>query len=282
MNFNLKKCTVCPIECKADRTKNRGICGAGDILEISSWNLHFGEEPPISGTQGSGTIFFTHCSLKCSFCQNYPISHLGHGRPFSGEKFIKTMLALQAEGAHNINFVTPTHYTPHILNALKKIKEKELKIPVVYNSSGYEKLDTLKALEGFVDIYMPDAKYSNSGTAAKLCNAKDYWEINKIALKEMRRQVGDLKLNGNGIAKKGLLIRHLVLPEDLSGTKEVLKFIALHINKNTYISLMSQYHPALYAVGDKVLGRRITKDEYDEAVQYTGEFGLENCYYQKL
>lgn len=282
MNFNLKKCTVCPIECKADRTKNRGICGAEDILEISSWNLHFGEEPPISGNQGSGTIFFTHCPLKCSFCQNYPISHLGHGRPFSEEKFIKTMLALQAEGAHNINFVTPTHYTPHILNALKKIKEKELKIPVVYNSSGYEKLDTLKALEGFVDIYMPDAKYSNSGTAAKLCNAKDYWEINKIALKEMHRQVGNLKLNGNGIAKKGLLIRHLVLPEDLSGTKEVLKFIALHISKNTYISLMSQYHPALHAVGDKVLGRKITKDEYDKAVQYTGEFGLENCYYQRL
>lgn len=280
MTFDLTKCNVCPIGCRADRTRSRGACGAGDVLEISSWNLHFGEEPPISGHQGSGTIFFAHCPLKCLFCQNYPISHLGHGVEFSREEFINMMLKLQDEGAHNINFVTPTHYTLQIIEALRMIKGNKLKIPVVYNCSGYEKTDTLKDLEGLVDIYMPDAKYSSSKSASKLCNAEDYWEINKEALKEMHRQVGDLQIDSSGIALRGLLVRHLVLPEDLSGTEEVLTYIAWEINKNTYISLMSQYHPAYKTVGDKILGRRLNRDEYSRAVQYAEALMLENCYCQ--
>lgn len=280
MLFDLTECSICPIECGTDRTRSRGSCGAGDILEISSWNLHFGEEPPISGNQGSGTIFFTHCHLKCLFCQNYPISHLGHGREFSQEEFIDMMLGLQKEGAHNINFVTPTHYTPHIINALEKIKPNKLKIPVVYNCGGYEKIDTLKALCGLVDIYMPDAKYSNSKSASDLCSAKNYWEVNKEALKEMHRQVGDLQIDSTGIAESGLLIRHLVLPEDLSGTTEVLRYIAMEISKDTYISLMSQYHPAYETVGNRVLGRRLKQGEYDRAVQYAEDLKLENRYCQ--
>lgn len=281
-DINLKKCIICPLECKTDRTKARGSCGADNVMEISSWNLHFGEEPPISGHRGSGTIFFTHCSLKCSFCQNYPISHLGNGNKVTEKEFIDIMLKLQDEGAHNINFVTPTHYTLHIIKALDKIKPQKLNIPVVYNCGGYERIETLKALEGLIDIYMPDAKFASSEAAAKLSKAKDYWETNKEALKEMHRQVGDLRIDSTGVAGKGLLIRHLVLPGNLSGTQKVLKFIAKDISDNTYLSLMSQYHPAHDAVGDKVLGKRLTWQEYNRAVKYAKELGLKNCYIQEL
>jgi putative pyruvate formate lyase activating enzyme len=279
--MNLTECRVCPLECGADRTKTRGSCGAKDLLEISSWNLHFGEEPPISGFRGSGTVFFTHCSMKCCFCQNYPISHLGHGREYTEQDFIKIMLELRDQGAHNINLVTPTHYSPQIKSALDKMRGK-LKIPVVYNCSGYEKVETLRELEGLIDLYMPDAKFSDNEAASKICNAKDYWDVNRRALKEMRRQVGDLKLDKQGIAQRGLLIRHLVLPDGLSGTEEVLRFIAREISPDTYVSLMSQYHPAHRGVGDKVLGRRLTQQEYDSAAGYSRKYGLNNCYYQWL
>ncbi|MBN2406269.1 MAG: radical SAM protein [Elusimicrobia bacterium] len=280
MSFDLKKCNICPIECGADRTRTRGFCGAGRSLEISSWNLHFGEEPPISGHRGSGTVFFTHCSLKCKFCQNYPISHLGNGKKYSKEDFMEIMLGLQRDGAHNINLVTPTHYAPQIIEALSMIKGGRLKIPVVYNSSGYEKVETLEALEGLVDIYMPDAKYSDSRKASGLCEAKDYWKVNKKAIKEMHRQVGGLMINRNGIAERGLLIRHLVLPGDLSGTGAVLKFIAEEIGPDTYLSLMSQYHPAHKAVKHETLGRKITKKEYEKAVDAAIGLGMSNGYFQ--
>ncbi len=282
LNHNLSECTLCPLECKTDRMEKSGVCGAGHILEISSWNCHFGEEPPISGASGSGTIFFTHCPLKCSFCQNYPISHLGNGRKYTEDEFINMMLGLQNKGVHNINLVTPTHYAVHIIAALRKIKGKELKIPVVYNTSGYEKVEMLKALEGLVDIYMPDAKFSDSNTAAGILNAEDYWEVNEKALKEMYRQVGNLKILENGIAERGMLIRHMVLPSGLSGTSKVLKFIAEEIHVETYISLMAQYHPAYDTVNDKVLGRRLTNKEYDEAVEYAESLGLVNCYIQEI
>ncbi|MFW6134391.1 MAG: radical SAM protein [Elusimicrobiota bacterium] len=281
MSFNLKKCNVCPIECGVDRTKNRGACGAGEKIEVSSWNLHFGEEPPISGIRGSGTIFFAHCSLKCIFCQNYPISHLGNGEEITREILSDIILDLQRSKAHNINLVTPTHYTPQIKDVLEKIKSEKLKIPVVYNCGGYEKSETLKELEGLVDIYMPDTKFSEPEVAEKLCNARDYREVNQKALKEMHRQVGKLNLSSNGIAKKGVLVRHLVLPNNLSGTEKILKFIAEELGKDTYISLMSQYHPAHKAVDNKLLNRKIYQQEYRDAVEMTKKLGLENCFYQK-
>jgi len=282
MNFDLKKCFICPLNCGADRTKSRGACGANDKIEISSWNLHFGEEPPISGSKGSGTIFFTHCSLKCSFCQNYPISHYGHGRVYSMEEFEDIMLRLQEEGAHNINFVTPTHYSFHIKEALEKvkIKEKKLKIPIVFNTSGYDKVETLRELEGLVDIYMPDMKFSSDENARKVCNASDYREVNMEAVKEMQRQVGKLKVNSEGIAEKGLLIRHLVLPENFAGTDKIIEFIAEETGCETYLSLMAQYHPACMAVGDKILGRRLNKKEYQEAVNLCRKAKLNNCFLQ--
>ncbi|MFC2061352.1 radical SAM protein [Elusimicrobiota bacterium] len=282
MSFNLRECSVCPLECRVDRLNENGLCGAGIDLAISSWNLHFGEEPPISGNRGSGTIFFAHCPLQCIFCQNYPISHMGHGNEFSEEEFIRMILRLQAEGAHNINFVTPTHYTPHIINVLEKIKGRELNVPVVFNCGGYEKVETLKKLDGLIDIYMPDAKFSDSAEAAEICNAEDYWEVNKNALKEMHRQVGDLEQDSDGIAQKGLLIRHLVLPGNISGTERVLEFIAGNISTNTYLSLMSQYHPAYKTVGDRLLGKEVDKELYDRLVDHALKLGLNNSYIQGM
>lgn len=282
MSLMLDNCTVCPVECGADRTNIRGSCGADSTVEISSWNIHHGEEPPISGINGSGTIFFTHCSLRCSFCQNYPISHLSNGNVFSKEEFISAMLELQEAGVHNINFVTPTHYSAQIIEVLSEIKGKELTIPTVYNSSGYDKLDTLKEFEGLIDIYMPDAKYSRSSSANQYCKVDDYWEINRKALKEMFRQVGHLELDNKRIAKKGLLIRHLVLPGDIAGTPDVLEFIAENISKDTYISLMAQYHPAHTAVGEGTLGRCLTNEEYNKTVEYVKDLGFSNIHIQEL
>ena len=273
----LRRCTVCPIGCGADRTRERGACGACDEIEVSSYNLHFGEEPAVSGSRGSGTVFFTHCPLRCIFCQNYPISHLGHGRPFSEEGFINLMLGLQGEGAHNINFVTPTHYTPQLISALKKIKGTRLTIPTIYNCSGYERVETLRKLQGLIDIYMPDSKFSENGSAGAVCRAKDYTEVNRAALLEMRRQVGDLKLNKDGVAVRGVIVRHLVLPGGLSGTLDVLRFISRKMGRKTHISLMAQYHPASDAAGHRILGRRITENEYAEAVREAEMLGFENC-----
>lgn len=264
-----------------DRRKFKGSCGAKDTIEISSWNLHFGEEPPISGRCGSGTIFFTHCPLKCIFCQNSSISHSGEGIEISEEEFIRIMLNLQSRGAHNINLVTPTHYTLQIIDGLKKIKGKELKIPVVYNCGGFEKVETLKAIDGLVDIYMPDIKFSDNVKASKLCNAKNYWNIVKPALKEMFRQVGDLKLSETGVAERGLLIRHLVLPGDFSGTEEVMRFIAGEISPLTYVNLMSQYHGDYKVAGDPILGESLTRSEYIKAVEYAKKEGLKNCCFQE-
>ncbi|MFH1415605.1 MAG: radical SAM protein [Elusimicrobiota bacterium] len=282
MNYRNNGCTICPRECGVDRSSSLGVCTAGEIMEISSWNLHLGEEPPLSGTGGSGTIFFAHCSLKCIFCQNYPISHMGHSRVFSEDEFIKIILELQEKGAHNINLVTPTHYSVSIKKALKKIKGDQLRIPVVYNTSGYEKVETLKTLEGLVDIYMPDAKYSESSLALKLSGAADYSEINRNAILEMQRQTGDLIIDINGIATRGLLIRHLVLPGNLSNTIGVLDFIAEKLGISTHLSLMSQYHPAYKTVGMDIFGRRLNEEEYAEAVEYAVSLGLENCFCQDI
>ncbi len=278
---SLSKCTLCPRECKVDRLVGRkGYCKATAVLEVSSYNPHHGEEPPLSGTRGSGTIFLTHCTMSCVYCQNYPISQLGHGNSESPATLADMTLELQKKGCHNINFVTPSHYVPQILEGLAIAADNGLDIPIVYNTSGYEKLATLELLEGVVDIYLPDMRYADTENAKKYSDASDYPEVNRAAIKEMHRQVGDLVLDDDGIAVKGLLIRHLVLPEDISGTNKTIEFIAGEISKNSYVSLMNQYFPAYKAVDIPPLDRRITLEEYKKAKAKMKQLGLNNGWTQ--
>lgn len=271
----LKQCTLCPRECNINRLEGKkGICKTGKLPVISSYFPHFGEESPLVGRHGSGTIFISYCNLLCIYCQNYEISHLGEGREVSLEEFAQMMLSLQYIGCHNINIVTPTHVVPQILAALEIAIEGGLNIPLVYNTSGYEKIETLRLLEGIVDIYMPDFKYGDSQIAKKYSHAPDYPEVARKALKEMHRQVGDLKLNSNGIAEKGLLVRHLVLPHGLAGTKEIMQFIAKEISPNTYVNIMAQYRPCGKAYQDSLINRPITMTEYKEAIKMALEAGL--------
>ncbi len=248
---------------------------------ISSYNLHFGEEPVLSGTKGSGTIFLTNCTLRCVFCQNYPISQLGAGKEYTVEEMADMMLELQEAGAHNINFVTPSHFIPQILKAILIAAEKGLSIPIVYNTSGYDAVDALRLLDGVVDIYLPDIKYSDNEVAKKLSRAKSYVEINRAALKEMHRQVGDLVVDENGIAVRGLIVRHLVLPNELAGTKEAMEFLAREISPNTVVSLMSQYFPAHKAYDFPEIARTITAEEYLKAIKYMEEAGLKRGWIQE-
>jgi len=281
LNKLLEKCHLCPRKCLVNRLQDeKGFCGAGRSVVVSSWNLHFGEEPPISGYRGSGTIFFTHCNLRCCFCQNYPISQLGNGQEVEISELARMMVRLQKLGAHNINFVTPTHFVPQIVEALGIAIEEGLKIPLVYNSGGYDAEETLQLLDGIMDIYMPDAKYSTPESGRTYSKAADYFEVNKKALLEMHRQVGDLKMDKEGIAKRGLLIRHLVMPQDVVGSRKVLEFIARNISKNTYMSIMAQYHPAHLAFEFPEISRRIYKREYDAVLKMADELGLERGWRQ--
>jgi putative pyruvate formate lyase activating enzyme len=283
LNKLLEKCHLCPRKCLVNRLQDeKGFCGAGRRVVVSSYNLHFGEEPPISGYRGSGTIFFTHCNLRCCFCQNYPISQLGNGQEVDISELATMMTKLQKLGAHNINFVTPTHFVPPIVEALEVAVGEGLKIPLVYNSGGYDSVETLQLLDGIVDIYMPDAKYSSPETARRYSKADDYFEVNKKALLEMHRQVGDLKMDKEGIANRGLLIRHLVMPEDVVGSRKVLEFIAKNISQNTYMSIMAQYHPAHLAFEFPELSRRISKREYDAVLKMADELGLERGWRQNF
>lgn len=256
---------------------------------VSSFHAHFGEEPPISGRNGSGTIFFTHCSLRCVFCQNHPISQLGQGKEVSVKELAEMMLKLEGKGCHNINFVTPTHYMPQILEAVFIAREKGLKVPLVYNCGGYESMEALEILDGIIDIYMPDMKYSDNSAAKKYSNAPDYCEINKIAVKEMYRQAGDLKIE-RGIAKKGLLIRHLILPENLAGSRKIFEFIANELSPAVYVNIMAQYYPC-HLAGDgrdrpllkfPEINRRITAREYVEAIKLAEKTGLKNGFRQVM
>jgi putative pyruvate formate lyase activating enzyme len=271
----LKECTLCPRKCEIDRTSDqRGFCRTGNKPFISSWGPHFGEEKPLVGRFGSGTIFFGNCNLGCIFCQNYSISHLGEGIEISFEKLADIMLSLQHEGCHNINLVTPTHQTPMIIRSLRIASEKGLNIPVVYNCGGYESLHAIKLLDGIVDIYMPDFKYSDPEMALRYSRAEDYPEAAKAAIKEMHKQVGDLLIDNRGIALRGLLVRHLVLPEGIADTAGVVKFIAGEISKDTYINIMDQYHPCFKAFDNPPLDRRITGREYSEAIRMPTDAGL--------
>lgn len=280
----LESCRVCPRECGVNRLKNDklGFCRSGLNPAISSASPHHGEEPPLSGTKGSGTIFFANCNLKCAYCQNYPISQMGHGAEKTPAELACQMLWLQEQGCHNLNLVTPTHFMPQILKALGIAKERGFSLPVVYNTSGYDSVEALRLLDGVVDIYLPDMRYSDNQAALKYSIAPHYAEVNRAAVKEMYRQVGNLVVDENGIAKRGLIVRHLVLPGGLSGTESIMKFLAEEISKDVYISLMSQYFPAYKATTMKELSRRITADEYDEAYDIKMKYGLENGWVQEL
>jgi len=271
----LSPCRLCPRNCGVDRLGGElGVCRAGRELMVSSAFPHFGEEDPLVGLNGSGTIFLTHCNLRCIFCQNYDISHGGEGREVDPEELADMMIALQNRGCHNINFVTPTHYTPQIVKALPFAIQKGLRLPLVYNCGGYESMETLRLLDGIIDIYMPDAKYSDPQAAKKYSKAPDYFEVMKQALKEMHRQVGDLKLDERGIAYRGLLIRHLVMPNGVAGTRKVVEFIAKELSTDSYVNIMSQYRPCYLAYKYPEIDRRITYAEYFEAINTAKEAGL--------
>ena len=279
--MDLKNCGLCPRKCKADRTVSKGFCGATDKIKIARASLHFWEEPCISGEKGSGTVFFSGCPLKCCFCQNYKISDECYGKEISEERLSEIFLELQKQGAHNINLVTGAPYVPMIIKSLDMIKG-ELKIPVIYNSGGYETKETLSMLKGYIDIYLPDMKYMGSEIAEKYSSAKDYPEIAKSAIKEMFSQVGKPIFDENGIMKKGMIIRHLTLPNNFSDTKDVLSFIAETFpEKEVLISLMSQYTPCHKASLHKEINRRISTLEYNKAVDFALSLGLSGFMQEK-
>ncbi len=278
----LARCELCPHRCGVNRLAGEhGVCRMGGLPKVSSWNLHPWEEPPISGTKGSGTIFFSGCTGRCRFCQNYPISQFGYGQEVSVERLAGMMLELQRKGAHNINFVTPTHFMPHILAALPHAVRGGFRLPLVYNTSGYERPEILRLLADVVDVWLPDSKYADDAVARRLSGFRDYVENNRAALREIYRQVGEeLVLDEKGLAVRGMIVRHMVLPEGLAGTAEVLRWIAAELSPRLHVSLMDQYFPAHRAVGDGVLGRKIAPEEYESALDAFDAAGLENGWYQ--
>jgi putative pyruvate formate lyase activating enzyme len=280
LKSRLSPCRVCPFRCGVDRFREAtGRCGMGQTLKVASWSLHHGEEPPVSGERGSGTVFLSGCPMACVFCQNYPISQLRHGREMETRELASHMVELQRQGAHNINFVTPTHFVPQIVEALDLAVQGGLSIPIVYNSSGYDDVDSLRMLEGIVDIYLPDMKYGDDERAFRYSGVNGYVETNWSAVAEMYRQVGDLELDEGGIAVKGLIVRHLVLPGGISGTDRVLEFLA-GLSSSIGVSLMSQYFPAHEAVDLPELGRKITEQEYEETLDLLDRFGFVNGWVQ--
>jgi len=271
---SLSACNLCPRRCGVNRLAGeKGYCSTTASLMVSSYGPHFGEEPPLVGFGGSGTIFLTYCNLKCVFCQNYDISHLGYGEVVSYDDLADMMLYLQRRGCHNINFVTPTHFVPQILIGVCKAALRGLHLPIVYNCGGYESLDVIKALEGLIDIYMPDIKFFDKKACEKYMNAPDYPEVVKAVVKEMHRQVGELVIE-NHIAVKGLLIRHLVMPSYVEDSKKILEFIRNEISKDTYVNIMNQYRPLYRAAEFREIARRPSYSEYREVVEYAEKIGL--------
>ncbi len=267
-------CVICPRLCKVDRPAGEtGYCGVGALPMVSSAGPHYGEEPPLVGCGGSGTIFFGGCNLGCVFCQNYSISHGREGSPTTPAQIARIMLLLQQRGCENVNFVTPTHVPPWLMEAVRLARLDGLKVPIVYNCGGYERVETLRLLEGTVDIYMPDAKYWDSEQARHYSNAPDYPELMRAALKEMHRQVGDLEIVG-GAARRGLLIRHLVMPNNVAGSRGVLDFIAREVSSNSYVNVMEQYRPTYRAHEFPPIARRPTVQEYSEARDHAARLGL--------
>ena len=279
---SLSSCSVCPRRCGADRAGGKtGYCRAGLDQVVYSYSPHHGEEPPISGTGGSGTIFFSFCNMKCLYCQNYYFSQLDEGKRVSVDRLAGMMIDLQKAGCHNINLVSPTHFVPQILSALEIAFSEGLTIPIVYNTGGYELANTIKLLEGVVDIYMPDMRYSDDKIAEKYSDAPDYVERNRESVCEMRRQVGDLVMDPAGIAIRGLLIRLLALPQGLSGTMDTLRFIRDHVGLSTYLSIMSQYYPTFKAYEYNEISRAVTPTEYKIIVDGARLLGLNNGWVQE-
>jgi putative pyruvate formate lyase activating enzyme len=276
LSSRLSSCNLCPRDCGVDRISGEtGECQTGANAEVSSYGPHHGEEAPLVGSRGSGTIFFTHCNLCCQFCQNYDISQAGRGDEVLPKAIASMMIELQAMGCHNINFVSPTHVVAQIVEALCLAVEAGLRLPLVYNTGGYDSLETLRLLDGIIDIYMPDTKYSDDSAGHKYSGVQNYWKINKAALVEMHRQTGDLVLNERGVAMRGLLVRHLVLPEGKAGSREVLHFLATEISKSTYVNIMDQYRPCYNAANFPELARRPTVEEMEQVFRWAAEEGLD-------
>lgn len=275
LNARLSECDICPRRCRVNRKAGeRGVCRVGGNAPVASFGPHFGEEAPLVGNNGSGTVFFSGCNLRCVFCQNYEISHMGEGGEVSAERLAGIFLSIQRMGCHNLNLVTPTHVTPQIVEALSLASSGGLSIPVVYNCGGYESVDTLEELEGVVDIYMPDVKFLDAEPAGRYCDAPDYPEVVRAALTEMDRQVGPLSLDPRGIALRGVLVRHLVMPGEASTTRRVIDFLADEIGKETYLNLMHQYRPCGRALEFPEIGRRTAAGEWREARDYALERGM--------
>ncbi len=273
---HLENCDLCPRYCHVNRRRSiRGaVCRTGERAFVHSFGAHHGEEDVLRGWRGSGTIFFAWCNLRCQYCQNFEISQLGEGTAVEPEEIVAMMLRLQAEGCHNINFVSPSHVVAQILAATRIAAQAGLRVPLVYNTGGYDSPEALALLDGVIDIYMPDMKYADAATARKYSKIRDYPAINRAAVKEMRRQVGDLQVDERGIAQRGLLVRHLVLPDNLAGTREALRFIAEQVSPDTYVNLMAQYRPCYKASEYAELNRRITHAEFERAMKWADEFGL--------
>ena len=281
MNQLLESCELCPRKCKINRNKGEiGFCKAGQNLKIALINLHKYEEPCISGKKGSGTVFFSGCNLNCVYCQNYEISQKTSGREYSVEELVKEFIKIQNEGANNINLVTGFAFVPQIVEVIKKARKEGLKIPIIYNTSGYENVETLKMLDGYIDVYLPDLKYYYNDLGKRLSNANNYFEITTSAIKEMIRQVGNPQFDEKGLIKKGVIIRHLVLPNHIQNSKMILKWIKENINNQVYVSVMAQYFPTYKAKEHEVLNRKLSQREYDFILNMISEF--KNGYVQEL
>lgn len=279
----LEQCTLCPHMCKVNRKSEiLGRCKSSDKVKIALYSVHDFEEPCISGNKGSGTVFFSNCNLKCIYCQNYEISQLGKGKEISIEELADIFIKQEQRGVENINLVTPTSYVIQIIEAIKIAKKNGLNIPIVYNTNGYENVETLKLLEGYIDIYLPDLKYYYNGLGKKYSKVEDYFEITTKAIKEMYRQVGAPILDESGIMKKGLMIRHLILPNEIENSKKVLKWIKENLDKDIYVSIMAQYFPTYLAKDVENLNRKLTKEEYEIIENYVYELDLKNGYMQDL
>ena len=279
----LGSCRVCPRSCGVDRLRDeKGFCRSGFLPMVASYTLHYGEEPPLSGIRGSGTIFFSNCNMRCVYCQNYPISQLGAGRIVGLEDLSKMMLSLQERGAHNINLVTPSHFVPQILAALLLGARAGLRLPLVYNTSGYDGLDSLRLLEGVCDMYLADFRYFDSHMALKYSATENYPQVARVAIEEMYRQVGYLILSPEGIAQRGLIVRHLILPNDIAGTSKVLHSLLSEISPDLYLSVMSQYFPAYNAFDYPELSRRISWDEHQAALGIIDQIGISNGWIQEV
>lgn len=280
---SLSSCRICPRICGVDRTKGKtGYCRAGLKASVYSYISHQGEEPAISGARGSGTIFFSRCNMKCVYCQNYRFSQLDEGKEVTTGELAGIMLSLEKLGCHNINLVSPTHYLPQILSALEEALVKGLSIPIVYNTSGYELKESIEALEGVVDIYLPDMRYSDNAMARKYSDAPDYVDRDRESVLKMHRQVGELIIDNDGVAKKGLIIRLLALPGGISGTVKTLQYIKENISKNTYLSIMSQYYPTFKAYNYPEISHGIDREEYANLVDEARIIGLNDGWVQEL